>query len=120
MKINHRVTVLGLSFAASLLSGCWKTVMVDNQKVYEAGWQKAQADLRRRAAFEMPCTEPEIQMTLIETNQSNIPPLPWSIGATGCGKRMTYKMVYGSGWVLNSRTDVNTASTTPAPNSRPM
>lgn len=92
--------------------------MVDNQKVYEAGWEKAQADLRRRAAFEMPCTEPEIKMTLIETNQSNIPPLPWSIGATGCGKRMTYKMVYGSGWVLNSRTEVDTAATTPS--SRPM
>ena len=47
MKINHRVTVFGLSLLASLASGCWKTVMVDNQKVYEEGWNKAQAERRR-------------------------------------------------------------------------
>lgn len=92
-----------LSFAL-LLSGCWKTIVVDGLKVHDQSWEKAQAELRRRAAFDMPCPPHELQMTLLETNEHNLPPLPWGVGTTGCGQRLTYKIVWGSGWVLNSRT----------------
>jgi hypothetical protein len=100
------IYVLGLLTALGLLSGCWTTIMVDGQKVHDGSWENAQTELRRRAAFEMPCDGSKIKMTLLETNANNIPPLPWGVGATGCGQRLVYKIVLGSGWVLNSRTRV--------------
>ena len=56
------------------------------------------------AAFEMSCDPSQIKLTLLDTNANNIPPRPWGIGATGCGQKLTYKIVMGSGWVLNSKT----------------
>lgn len=85
--------------------GCWNTIVVNDLPVWEEGWQKAQADLRRRSAFELPCTEPAIQLTLLETVPYSTPPRPSSIGVTGCGKRLTY-VVRDSGWIQNAKTDL--------------
>lgn len=69
--------------------GCWNTIVVNDLPVWEEGWQKAQADLRRRSAFALSCAESELQLTLLQT-QSGLPPTPAVVGVTGCGKRLTY------------------------------
>ena len=88
--------------------------MVNEQTVWEDAWQRAQAEIRRRAAFEIPCNEPEIQLTLLATTPGTYPPQPASVGATGCGKRLTYVSRQQT-WLQNSKTDLAPPAPAPAP-----
>jgi hypothetical protein len=64
-------------------------------------WKDDQAEIRRRATFEMKCPAADLKLTLLKT-EGFAPPIPWTIGVEGCGRQAVYTIVYGTGWVLNS------------------
>jgi hypothetical protein len=80
------------------MGGC--AIVVDGLKTDEGKWQSDGAEIRRRAAFELHCSEP-LKLTLLKT-EGFAPPIPWVIGVEGCGRQAVYQVVYGTGWVLNS------------------
>ncbi len=53
----------------------------------------SEAHLRRRAAFDMQCSENELQIVDLGG---------WNRGVKGCGKQATYVFVQNTGWVLNT------------------
>lgn len=109
MNIYRAASLCCLLISASLMS-CGKTIVVNDLRVWEEDWRKAEVELRRRAAFEMPCTESAIQLILLQA-QSGSSPGPTVVGATGCNKRLTYvaRPTPGSNditWVQDSSTQL--------------
>lgn len=95
---------LGVFVASATLGGCANTIVVDDLQVWESRWQQIQPELRRRAAFELPCPEQEIKLTLLATHKHSFPAVPALVGATGCGKRVTYRQQRDESWVQDART----------------
>jgi hypothetical protein len=86
------------------LSGCLigcATIEVNGIKTDEGQWRKDEAEIRRRASFDLHCPASDLQLTLLNTNGS-APPIPWTIGVQGCDKQATYQVVFGTGWVMNT------------------
>lgn len=73
--------------------------------------EKNLAPVVQRAPFDLDC--PAEQLTYKNLGS-------YVIGVTGCGRRATYKAVYGVGWVMNSAAENNSsAASEPAPASVP-
>lgn len=51
-----------------------------------------------RATFEMSCEKQQLRATVLDS---------MTVGVSGCGKKTTYKMVFGTGWVLDSAAEEN-------------
>jgi len=92
-------TVLILASSACLV-GC-ATIEVNGVKTDEGQWHKDEAEIKRRASFDLHCSASDLQLTLLNTNGS-APPIPWTIGVQGCAKRATYQVAFGTGWVMNA------------------
>src|SRR5262249_4330496 len=97
VRMKRAVWVWGLGVC---LVGC-ATIEVNGIKADEGQWRKDEAEVRRRASFDLHCPASELQPTLLNTSGS-APPIPWTIGVQGCGKQATYQVAYGTGWVMNN------------------
>lgn len=97
--------VLSIGFAACA------TVEVNGVKLDEGQWKKDSAEIRQRASFEMQCEAERIELRVL--NSGGHPTIAKTVGVTGCDKQGVYKLVFGTGWVLNSSangSDKNTAA----------
>ena len=81
---------------SSLVTGCGKSdvIVLDGSGNY--------VSVRERAAFELSCEDKGIEVTVVDPNL---------YGASGCGKKMTYKHFPGHGII----SDTTQAQSQPAP-----
>ncbi|MBN9159777.1 MAG: hypothetical protein J0I07_02340 [Myxococcales bacterium] len=114
---TRRRVILSLGLALLANIGCGPQAYVRD---------RAERDLRRRAAFETNCPADQLTLTPLSSemaleNGARDPVLggtttretdaPRTMGVSGCGKRGTYIYVAGKGYVLNSSTEeVHTGS----------
>jgi len=84
-----QLQVEGKTAYSDLVTGCGKSdvIVLDKGGNYTS--------VRERAAFELSCADSEINVVALE---------PSLYGATGCGKKITYKFIYGVGLVANTAT----------------
>lgn len=81
--------------------------------MYTGTPEKKLRPLVDRAPFDFNC--PAEQMTYKQMGSSN------SVGVIGCGKRATYQVVPGAGWVMNTSSEsASGASAAPTPVAAPV
>ena len=93
----RRIVVLALLLAQlPFVVGCAATkIEVDGIRVQEALWREADAQLRRRAAFDLDCPPEEIALTLLHLAEGQ----PVEVGASGCDRRAVYSRANVGGFV---------------------
>lgn len=90
-KLSRQVLLLVSLFAAAW--GCrGPSVRIDGVQIEASLWQRARAQVTRRAAFELDCPRAELDLYLIR----KVGRRPTEVGVTGCGQREVYNRVGGS------------------------
>ena len=93
----RRIVVLALLLVQlPAVVGCAGTkIEVDGIRVVEALWAEVDAELRRRAAFDLECPPAEITLTLFHLADGQ----PVEVGASGCDRRAVYSRPNVVGYV---------------------
>ncbi|APR87173.1 hypothetical protein A7982_12522 [Minicystis rosea] len=97
---------LGVSVVAALFcSGCATFVTVDGYKVYEGEWNRAKAEISRRAAFDLKCDAGAVQLSVLKASCHGLTTTvcnPEQVGVQGCGRQAVYVNLRTTGWVMNN------------------
>ncbi len=86
---------------AATLCGC-ATVKVGGFTLGQGRWDSDAAVVKKRAAFEMQCPEPQLELTVLAVYSGTI--TAQQVGVTGCGQRLVYvnsSSYYNDGWKLD-------------------
>lgn len=99
---RHSVIVRGmnrLAFAALILTGCYKTVVVSGVEISEREWTRSAEAVTARAAFDLSCPAEQLSLTLL----GKVGRHPNQIGVDGCGHRIVYVRpdLHFQTWVAN-------------------
>ncbi len=86
------------SLSLFLLCGCAKPVEVDGFSVKQSNWNKARADIVRKAVFDLSCSPEGLDVVVLDTSAR----WPVTVGVTGCGARVRYVRVLSLGWVAST------------------
>jgi hypothetical protein len=80
-------------------------IHVGEYSLHPERWHEDEADLRRRAAFEISCTPEKLELTVLKGRfePSAGYNFAMQVGVTGCNHRLVYvKLDQSKEWVLNS------------------
>lgn len=98
----RRLSAGGLCVLLLTLAGCGGYFLASSKKGFEATEMK-------RAAFDLQCSEGELQVTELAAGSTPITPGEIAkggdgtvIGVSGCGRLATYKFVRDVGWVVQT------------------
>lgn len=88
-----------LAFAALILTGCYKTVVVSGVEISEREWTRSAEAVTARAAFDLSCPAEQLSLTLL----GKVGRHPNQIGVDGCGHRIVYVRpdLHFQTWVAN-------------------
>ncbi len=95
--------LLAMIVASSLaLIGCAPTVQSGAFKVYKDTFDGGVTSIKSQVAFATSCPADQVQVVVLATDPYDTP-LPTTMGATACGKKLVYARVPGTeNWILNS------------------
>lgn len=95
------VRIAAPTMLALFSSGCWSTLVVNGKQVSQTHWESSKGEVVSQASFATGCPVEQLTLTLLSV-EDHTPPLAEAIGVEGCGKKMVYRRIFGTGWVANT------------------